>query len=142
MTLSTANQAYIFLATVYAGLLLGLIYDVYRAFRMITKPGKVLLAVFDLFFWIQAALFSFYMFFKVNDGEIRLYAYLGLALGWGLYILTVGSLVVKFLVKAYRIVSNIFLWPIRMTVKGVKWIGGKIPVRKDIEDEEGNTLKQ
>jgi len=140
MTLSTSNQAYIFLATVYVGLLLGLIYDIYRAFRMITKPGRLLLAVFDLLFWILAALFSFTMLFKVNGGEIRLYAFIGLALGWGLYTLAVGSIVVKFLVKVYEIVSNIILWPIRMIGRGIKWLAKKIPVKKFKKSEESNNV--
>ena len=109
MALTTSNQAYIFLATVYVGLLLGLLYDIYRAFRMITKPGRLLLAVFDLLFWILAALFSFAMLFKINGGEIRLYAFIGLALGWGIYSLTVGSIVVRFLVKVYEIMFKLFL---------------------------------
>ena len=140
MTLTTTNQAYIFLATVYVGLLLGLIYDIYRAFRMITKPGRLLLAVFDLLFWILAALFSFTMLFKVNGGEIRLYAFIGLALGWGLYTLAVGSIVVKFLVKVYEIISNIILWPIRMIGRGIKWIAKKIPMKKFTKSEESNNV--
>jgi len=140
MTLTTTNQAYIFLATVYVGLLLGLIYDIYRAFRMITKPGRLLLAVFDLLFWILAALFSFTMLFKVNGGEIRLYAFIGLALGWGLYTLAVGSIVVKFLVKVYEIISNIILWPIRMIGRGIKWIAKKIPMKKFTKSEESKNV--
>jgi len=140
MTLTTTNQAYIFLATVYVGLLLGIIYDIYRAFRMITKPGRVLLAIFDLLFWILAALFSFIMLFKVNGGEIRFYAFIGLALGWGIYTLVVGSILVKFLVKVYEIVSNIILWPIRMIKRGIKWIVERIPKKKVGKSEESNNV--
>jgi spore cortex biosynthesis protein YabQ len=107
---------------------------------MITKPGRLLLAVFDLLFWILAALFSFTMLFKVNGGEIRLYAFIGLALGWGLYTLAVGSIVVKFLVKVYEIVSNIILWPIRMIGRGIKWLAKKIPVKKFKKSEESNNV--
>ena len=140
MPLTTTNQAYIFLATVYVGLLLGIIYDIYRAFRMITKPGRVLLAIFDLLFWILAALFSFIMLFKVNGGEIRFYAFIGLALGWGIYTLVVGSILVKFLVKVYEIVSNIILWPIRMIKRGIKWIVERIPKKKVGKSEESNNV--
>lgn len=140
MALTTSNQAYIFLATVYVGLLLGLLYDIYRAFRMITKPGRLLLAVFDLLFWILAALFSFAMLFKINGGEIRLYAFIGLALGWGIYSLTVGSIVVRFLVKVYEIISNVILWPIRMIKRGIKWLANKIPREKFTKSEESNNV--
>ena len=66
MTLSTTNQAYIFLATVYLGLILGIIYDIYRAFRMVAKPGKWLVAILDLSFWILAAFISFLCFLKLT----------------------------------------------------------------------------
>ena len=140
MTMSTANQAYIFLATVYVGLLLGLIYDVYRAFRMIIKPGKWFVAVLDLSFWVFAAFLSFFMLFRINGGEIRLYAFIGLALGWGLYTLTIGGLVVKLLVKVYETVSGIILWPIRMVTKAIKWVAKKIP-KKNKEDKEDKENK-
>ncbi|NLI60356.1 MAG: spore cortex biosynthesis protein YabQ [Clostridiales bacterium] len=134
MTLSTTNQAYIFLATVYLGLILGIIYDIYRAFRMVAKPGKWLVAILDLSFWILAAFISFFMLFKVNGGQIRLYAYIGLALGWGLYALIIGSFLVKLLVKIYSWIAAIILWPLRMISSGIKWLAQKLSIRKKIKE--------
>jgi len=59
MTMSTANQAYVFLATVYGGLIIGLFFDIYRMIRRIFKPGKWLTGLLDLIFWIIVAFFSF-----------------------------------------------------------------------------------
>jgi spore cortex biosynthesis protein YabQ len=139
MIISTDNQAYIFLATVYSGMLLGLVYDIYRAFRMIIRPKRWFIAILDLCFWIFGALLSFFMLFRVNGGEVRLYAFFGLALGWGLYILIVGSLVVKLLVRVYEIISAIVLWPIKMVTKGVKWVAKKWPGNKKIENNKIST---
>ncbi|HZJ56706.1 MAG TPA: spore cortex biosynthesis protein YabQ [Clostridia bacterium] len=133
MTMTTTNQAYIFLATVYGGMLLGIVYDVYRAFRMIIKPGRWFVAVLDLSFWILAVLLSFFMLFKVNGGEIRLFTFIGLGMGWGLYSLIIGGMLVKLLVKVYEIITGIILWPFRTILKAFRWLIRKFR-KKDSED--------
>src|SRR5690554_4393607 len=75
MIVDTSNQAYIFLATVYGGMFLGIVYDLYRAFRMIIKPGRWFVALLDLSFWILAVIISFSMLFRINGGEIRFYTF-------------------------------------------------------------------
>lgn len=141
MTMSTANQAYIFLATVYAGMLLGLIYDVYRAFRMIIKPGKYFVAILDFSFWILATFLSFFIFFRVNGGEIRFYAFIGLALGWGLYVLIIDGITVKLLVKVYEIISGIITWPIKKIIKAGKWLVKMIPNKGEKSKEDKKDKK-
>lgn len=141
MTLSTTNQAYIFLATVYVGLLLGLVYDIYRAARIIMNPGKWFVAIMDLSFWILAAFMTFYTLYKVNSGEIRLYAFIGLALGWGLYTLSIGGMVVNLLVKVYRAVTWAILWPIRKVSKAIKWVINKLTKKNNKENKENKNYK-
>ena len=129
MIVDTSNQAYIFLATVYGGMLLGIVYDLYRAFRMIIKPGRWFVAILDLSFWVLAVFISFSMLFKINGGEIRFYTFIGLGMGWALYSLIIGGMLVKLLVKIYEIVTGIILWPFRTVYRGIKWLIGKF--RKD-----------
>ena len=131
MIVDTSNQAYIFLATVYGGMLLGIVYDLYRAFRMIIKPGRWFVAILDLSFWVLAVFISFSMLFKINGGEIRFYTFIGLGMGWGLYSLIVGGMLVKLLVKVYEILVNIILWPFRTVSRGIKWLAKKFKKKKD-----------
>lgn len=136
MTVSTSNQAYVFLATVYGGMILGIVYDISRAFRMIVKPGKWFVAILDLAFWAFATLLSFLMLYRVDSGELRLYTFIGLALGWGLYTLTVRDMIVKFLIKVYKILSYIIQWPIKTIIKVVKWLVKKLPKKDKGQNEE------
>ena len=122
MIMTASNQAYIFLTTVYGGMLLGIVYDLYRAFRMIIKPGRWFVAILDLSFWVLAVFISFSMLFKINGGEIRFYTFIGLGMGWALYSLIIGGMLVKLLVKIYEIVTGIILWPFRTVYRGIKWL--------------------
>ncbi|NLJ40272.1 MAG: spore cortex biosynthesis protein YabQ [Clostridiales bacterium] len=136
MGISTANQAYIFLVAVCSGLALGLIYDIYRAVRIIIKPKRWFVAILDFLFWILATSLVFYTLFRINGGEIRLYIVIGLALGWGIFALSIGGIVTKILVKSYNIVRKILLWPFRMISRLVAWMGKKLPQKKKKEYSE------
>ncbi|NLC19960.1 MAG: spore cortex biosynthesis protein YabQ [Clostridiales bacterium] len=121
MLMSTANQAYVFLSTVYTGMILGLIYDLNRTIRRIFKPGRWLVGVLDLLFWLIAAAIVFTVLYFANNGEIRLYNFIGLAIGWSLYLLTISPWILKLLDLLYRgvnmVVSRIIAlvsWPFRM----------------------------
>lgn len=133
MTMSTANQAYVFLATVYGGLIIGLFFDIYRMIRRIFKPGKWLTGLLDLIFWIIVAFFSFLVLFYINDGQVRLYSFLGLGLGWGLYILSISQLVMWIFDLIYKLVSKILSfifkiiqWPFKKIKLGVNRFAGYI----------------
>ena len=52
---SYAQQAQAFLASVYAGLIAGVAYDLLRLFRLLLKAGRVITALIDIVFWVLAA---------------------------------------------------------------------------------------
>lgn len=141
MNMSTANQAYIFLIAVYGGLIIGVIYDIFRVVRSITQSGKWFTAVIDFVFWVLVAFLLFYMLFKVNGGQIRFYTLIGIALGWSLYRLTIGALVVKTLLKIYEVILAIVSWPIKILIKFWKWVIGKLPVKRNKEDHDNINIQ-
>ena len=102
MLMSTANQAYVFLSTVYTGMIIGLIYDLNRMVRRIFRPGRSIVGVLDLLFWLTAAVIVFVVLYFANNGEIRLYNFIGLAVGWCLYLLTISPWVLKLLDLLYK----------------------------------------
>lgn len=82
---TTAPQVYIFLITVYGGLLVGVVYDIYRLIRHIAKRGRWLTIVLDVLFIITLGVIVFAVLYIANSGELRLFIFLGLALGFALY---------------------------------------------------------
>lgn len=111
---STVNQAYVFLATVYAGFVIGFVYDLFRMIRQITRPGKLVTGLLDLVFWLLMAILSFLVVFKVNYGVIRLYTIAGLAIGWGLYAFVLSPFVFKLLIGIYKLVAGLCKWIARI----------------------------
>ncbi len=89
MLMSTSNQAYIFLSAIYMGIIIGIIYDLYRAISGLAELSRPITVVMDILFWIIVTILSIVGFFYVSSGEIRAYSIIGLALGWLLYILTI-----------------------------------------------------
>ena len=130
---STSNQAYVFLSTVYAGFIIGFIYDCYRMVRKITKPGIWVTGIMDLLFWIIMGALSFLVIFYVNDGEVRIYTIAGFVIGWALYVLTLSAFIMKALTWSYAILArmirwlvNLILWPFRLLGKAfgypIRWL--------------------
>lgn len=102
MLMATSNQAYIFLSALYMGIVIGLIYDIYRVVRILSNSSKLVTSIMDILFWITAAILCIVGFFYVSSGEIRLYSIIGLALGWILYLLTFSRYMIKFFIRAFK----------------------------------------
>lgn len=63
------------------GLGLGVLYDVYRVLYHTFQPPKWLTAACDLIYWLVATLFVFRTLFWSNQGEVRVFIFLGLIVG-------------------------------------------------------------
>lgn len=79
------GQVMTFLITIMTGILLGTLFDCYRVLRGTFKP-KVLVTWFaDLLYWLVATAVVFFALVFSNWGELRLYVFIGILSGLGLY---------------------------------------------------------
>ncbi|MCT4620710.1 MAG: spore cortex biosynthesis protein YabQ [Marinisporobacter sp.] len=104
-----SKQAYVFLATLYGGILIGFIYDLYRILRCIFKPKKIATIIEDLIFWIVIGIASVWVLLFSNDGKLRFYTFLGFAIGAILYNRILSRFVIKGIVSILRVIKRIFL---------------------------------
>lgn len=81
MTEPVTVQATVFFLTVAIGLLLGLLFDVYRVARGRLQPGPAATFLGDLLFWCVATAVTFALLIVGNWGELRLYVWVGFLLG-------------------------------------------------------------
>ncbi|MGI6169027.1 MAG: spore cortex biosynthesis protein YabQ [Christensenellales bacterium] len=100
MQFYTLNQGYLFFFAVYGGAAIGLLYDVFRLIRVLGKRNKKLTAVLDVVFWLAAVAAVFYILLISNNGRVRLFSFLGFALGCGAYFAGI-SPVVKYLCNKF-----------------------------------------
>lgn len=72
-----SNQAYIFLVFILTGIIIGLIFDVFRAVRKSFKINDFFTYIQDIIFWLLVGSIIMYVIFKFNYGEIRAYMLFG-----------------------------------------------------------------
>ena len=72
------NQAYSFIIFILNGLIIGLIFDIFRIFRKSFKTPDFITYLQDFIFWIIAGSILLYSIFKFNNGELRLYIFIGI----------------------------------------------------------------
>lgn len=76
------EQILIFAGTIFIGFLVGIIYDFYWSLRDIGRPHKIATIVGDVLFWILITAFVFTCLILGNWGEVRLYVFIGLIVGF------------------------------------------------------------
>ena len=89
------------------GAILGLLFDFYRVFRSVIRPGSSASMLFDIVFWVIATPATFIMLLAGNWGQLRLYVFLGIAAGLYLYFLLASPLVLWWLISWIRWLGHI-----------------------------------
>ena len=106
------NETLFFLTSVLCGMGLVFVYDFFRIFRRIAIHGNIWIAIEDMIYWIFCTIVVFLLLYQMNDGMIRSFAFLGIAIGGGLYSFFFSRFVVKicvwFLGSILTILKKIF----------------------------------
>ena len=123
------NQAFIFMVFIINGILIGLLFDFFRIMRRTFKTNNIITYIEDFIFWILTGIILLYSIFTFNNGEIRIYMFLGVLLGITLYMLSISSYVIKINVKIINFIKmiiakiiEIILYTIKLLLKILKSI--------------------
>lgn len=129
MNSETINQAYLFLIFILNGLLIGIIFDIFRILRRSFKTSNIITYIEDIAFWVISALIVMYSLFVFNNGEFRAYIFIGIFLGIAIYMLFLSKTIVNISVKVISAIKNIILtiskiilYPIKLIYKFIKRI--------------------
>jgi spore cortex biosynthesis protein YabQ len=121
---SLSEQFNYFLLTVGTGLLIGLVFDIYRLVRHLLNLRKMGTGLGDLIFWSVTTVLAFFMLLVGNWGEVRFYVFMGILLGIGGYLRWLSPFTRKLLVNLVRLLSKllrytvfIILWPFQLITK-------------------------
>lgn len=122
-----ANQAYLFSLFILNGILIGIVFDIFRILRKSFKTTDFITYIEDTLFWIVSGMITIYFLFVFNNGEIRFYIFIGIFLGVALYILSISKYFININVKLIAILKNIIgkilsiiLYPIKLILKMMK----------------------
>lgn len=103
------EQTLLFLLTIPLGIVLGVLYDVFRALRVMFPPLRKTIptAVCDIIYF-QLCGICIYLFSLIfARGEIRAFYWLGAAIGGALYLLTVGTVVIGIIRRVFGVIFGI-----------------------------------
>lgn len=123
------NQAYLFLVFTVNGILIGLLFDIFRILRKSFKTSDVITYIQDILFWILTGLILLKSIFTFSDGEIRFYMFLGVFLGCLIYMIMFSKYFIKVNVQIITIIKktvgtilSIIIFPIKLSFKYIKKI--------------------
>lgn len=118
-------QIYVFLYTLYGGIVLGIVYDL---INVVINPKSIKRrSISDLLFWAIAFSIIIGILFFVNNVNFRSYIVVGFVLGWFIYFLTLSKYIRKLLIIIKKmakqifskiiVVVNIILFPVKKLLK-------------------------
>ena len=120
------NQAYIFVIFILYGFLAGIIFDIFRVVRKSFKTPNIVTYIQDIVFWIIIGITLLFTIFRFNDGELRSYIFIGIALGLTVYMLVFSKSFILISVKIIEFVKKMFVMivikPINLLLNIIKKI--------------------
>lgn len=115
-----SNQAYLFLVFIINGIIIGLLFDFFRIARKVFHTNDIVTYIEDILFWILTGIIILYSIFTFNNGELRLFMFLGILLGAFVYMVFVSSYIIKINVKIINMLKKVFgilITPCKMIYK-------------------------
>ena len=130
------DQAYLFLVFSLTGVAIGILFDFFRILRRSIKTVDIITYIEDILFWILTGLLVLYNIWYFNNGEIRIYMFLGIIMGILVYMSTLSSIIIKIFTKILQTSIKVLELPF----KTINLIFRKIftKISKNFENKKGN----
>ena len=122
MEASVTVQTMEFIHSAVLGVLLGVMYDVFRLLRTYIKPGRFFTAVLDVVYWLVAILALLAFVLTFSQGQMRWYVLLGAFSGGFVYICTFSRL----FFRTIDIIIKLCIRLLRWLVKPIYFISGRL----------------
>ena len=117
------NDGLLFLIYILIGIIIGVVFDIFRILRKSFKTSDFITYIEDIFFWIITGGILLFAIFFFSKGELRGYIFFGLIIGIALYMLTISRLFIKLSVGVFNIIKKIFsiiFLPFKLIISIVK----------------------
>lgn len=109
MFLSSRHEMYVFFATFSGGIVVGLIFDLFRILRKNFKGASRLVWLQDILMWLLALGVVYTTIFIANSARVRWYELIGFVFGFVFYILMISPFVVKMASKVITAIKKVLL---------------------------------
>lgn len=108
------NQLFCLLIFILTGIVIGILFDIFRILRKSFKTADFITYLEDIIFWILTGCIMLFSIFIFNNGEIRSYVFIGIAIGIISYMLIISRFFVKISVSIIKFIKKILSYPIKL----------------------------
>jgi spore cortex biosynthesis protein YabQ len=126
--MSPVQQLQAFLAMMGIGIFIGHAFDLYRAWRLVARPGRLATTISDLLFWLLLTPTVFLILLLSNGADLRAYVFAGIFIGilLNLRFLSKATLIFysRFLLLSGKVLRWLFWvmgWPFRLSAYILSW---------------------
>lgn len=113
----TFSQEQIFIFFFIIGVVIGLLFDIFRVLRKSFKTPDFITLIEDISYLSIVGLLIIYSIIKLNNGDIRFYIFIAIFLGILIYSLTISRLCVIIFYVVVESCKKIILFPILLIKK-------------------------
>lgn len=121
MLFSVSSQFNLLIFSLLAGILTGVLFDIYRVIRGLKVPNKIVTFIEDTLFWIFTSIIIFIFLLNTNFAYMRGYVYLSIAVGIILYIWLISKYfinlqykIIKIITKFIRVSFKLLIYPFKL----------------------------
>lgn len=108
------------IVSLFAGIAVGLLFDLYRVIVCYIKPSKAFLYFTDLLFWIVTSIEAFAILLNADFADVRLYTFAGIGIGTLIHFKLFSTYITRFyrgaiyaVCKMFRIGFMLLLLPVK-----------------------------
>ena len=98
-----------FLYFIVTGVVLSIIFDIFRILRKTIKTSDIVTNIEDILFGIITGIIILTSIFLFNNGELRLYIFLGIIMGITLYMIFISKYFIKINVTIINFIKKIII---------------------------------
>lgn len=116
------NQANLFIIFSLVGIIIGLLFDIFRVLRKVFKTKDILTYIEDILFWILTGIIIIYSMYRFCDGELRFFMIVGIIFGSIIYILSISKYIIFFFTSIFSVIKKIIINPAKLICKTTRKI--------------------
>lgn len=120
MYANNIEQLQSFLIFTILGILIGIIFDIFRILRKTFKTADIITYIQDVIFWIITGGLILLSIFIFNNGELRFYLFIGIFIGLVVYMLSLSKYFIKINVFIINLIKKIISKILQIILKPVK----------------------
>ena len=123
MSVNISHEALVFLASFISGIIIGIVYDIFKVFGFYSKKKNFLFTLYDIIFLLLFSIIIISVFYIFNSYELRWFMFIGLILGLILYIMLISKAFIYLFGKLIAIILKIFKFIFKILLTPTQFLG-------------------